>query len=439
MPKKLLKTDRAARLQKVARHRKRNNSTEFRFRIGRRLCADGETATIPARITYVGQDTGWTALGQKAKWDSIDTENFLVDNEPQKTALLRDLKTRAERLYADCRLSGRPVDVFAIWDALFADDRLIANTPNVQQLVDQWLAYDQVRKDTDEIVERTRMKNERWTNDFWAFSSKKYGVNARLSDLKPGDMQKFIAWLKQSRHLSNNVAQATASHAKVLFNYALDQEWIERNPFINFRRKMDTVERQTLTEDEIKLFCTFPLEAPALQKARDIFFFLNLTGLSYADVERLTAKNIKQEGDERYIHILRRKMLSRSNTVPATIPLSGPVLAILAKYAPDDDSGPLLTLQANAPLNRCLKQIAAMCGLDKSVSTKVARNSLATYLINQGVPLTSVSALLGHSSTTTTQKYYAKVSPKRVIDDMNNLANRLNGNGLFGIESPQDK
>ena len=434
---KFLKTDRIAWLSKVGHHRQRKASIGFTFSISRRACRDN--AMIPARITYSGQDTGWFTTGMTAKWETINTKEFLIVDDQVKTALIRDLKARAERLYADCRLTGRPIDVFAIRDALFAEDRLIAAIPNVKELVDRWLIYDQQREDAGEIVKRTKDKNKRWTNDFWGFVHHKYGPNARLINLKPNDIREFVVYLKtkprpkSDRPLSNNTAQSTALHANVLMNYAYDNEYITRNPFVNFKRKMDTVDVKTLTEEEILNFCTFPLESPALQMVRDIFFFLSLTGLSYCDLKRLTANDIQVENGVQYIYIKRRKMIGRKGTIPATIPLSTPALEILAKYTPVSSDEPLMALPANWPLNRCIKQIAAMCGLNKSISTKIARSSLATYLLNNGVPLTSVSAILGHSSTATTQKYYAKVQAKQVISDMNDLSNRLNGTGLYGL------
>lgn len=434
---KLLKTDRSVRLKKVAsvERRKRTLSPKFSFVISRRRSENGLDATVNARLSYMGRTTGPFSTGITAQWEEIDKDHFEIKGQPDKSVILADMRTRAEKLFADCRLTGRPVDVFAIRDALFAQDVLVALTPSVQQLVDNWLAYDQQRFDTNEIVQRTLWKNKRWTNDFWAFVNQKYGKYARLTDLKAADIRALVLWLKQTRNLSNNVAQATASHAKVIMNYALDNEWVERNPFVTFRRKMDDVNREMLEEDEIRLLCTFPLAVKTLEAVRDVFFFMCLTGLSYADVKRLRQKDIRTSPKgEKYIHLFRQKMLSRESRVPAIIPLTNSALDLLARYQTATEDEPLLPLQANAPFNRSLKQIAFMCGLQKSITTKVARNSLATYLINHGVPLSSVSAMLGHSSTTTTQKFYAKVSPNRVIEDMSELNNRLDGNGLFGIE-----
>ncbi|GAB4017741.1 hypothetical protein GCM10028808_50030 [Spirosoma migulaei] len=437
---KLLKTDRSLK-QKESFKRKgaERASTATPFTIGRRRIKNGIDATITGNISKQGKYTGPFSLGIIAPWDSIDLERLEVKGDVQKTALLHDFRSRVERMFADCRLAGRPIDVFAIRDALFAQDVLVANTPNVKELVDRWIAYDNERLAIGEIVQRTHWKNKRWTNDFWAFTVQKYGYQARITDFKAADIKEYVRWLKQvPRKLSNNVAQSTASHAKVLLNYALDNEWIDRNPFINFRRSMDPVDRVTLTEEEIRNFCTFPLAIPSLDSVRDVFFLMCLTGLSYSDVERLSYEHIKTEKDgAKFIHLYRRKMLSRKSRVPATIPLTAPALTILAKYEPVMTNGRLLPLQANAPFNRSLKQIAFMCGLDKSVSTKVARNSLATYLVNQNVPLQSVSAMLGHSSTLTTQVYYAKISPGKVIQDMDELNHRLNGNGLFGIPALQ--
>jgi site-specific recombinase XerD len=438
---KLLKTDRPSKvgqpLKRGPKMRKPSNANSFS--LGRRRNKNGIDATITGNILHLGKSTGPFSLGINAPWDDIDTELFEVKRDFQKSSLLIDYRSRVERMFADCRLTGRPIDVFAIRDALFAQDVLVANSPNVRELVDRWIAYDNERLAIGEIVQRTHWKNRRWTNDFWAFTVQKYGYQARLTDYKAADIKEFVRWLRQPpRELSNNVAQSTASHAKVLLNYALDNEWINRNVFVNFRRSMDPVERVTLTEEEIRNFCTFPLANTSLETVRDVFFFMCLSGLSFSDIERLGREHIKSEMDgEKFIHLFRRKMLSRKSRTPATIPLTPSALSILAKYEPSIINGRLLPLQANAPFNRSLKQIAFMCGLDKSVSTKVARNSLATYLVNNGVPLQSVSAMLGHSSTLTTQTFYTKVSPGKVISDLNDLYNRLNGNGLFGIQALQ--
>lgn len=430
---KLLKTDRSGHLNQGAKNVRRP-SNKFRFRIQAHPCADPDYATVRVFLTFAGRRSGVVSTGIKAKRDTVDVRQNRVIGDEQANATLIDLEARANRLFADCRLTGRVVDVNTIKTALFSDSHLIAPVPDVKQFIDQWLANDNARWKAGEIAERTLWKNKRWTNDFWAFVVHKFGDKAYLSALKPGDIKEFVRWLRTIRELSNNVAQATASHARTLMNYALDQELISKNPFINFRRKMDPIERETLTEEEISTFCTHPLQASPLCTVRDIFLFMCLTGLSYTDVQKLTASSIRKEGGRLYLRVYRQKMLSRSNTVPATIPLSDVAIAILTKYAPQGDDERLLPIQANAPFNRALKQIAFLCNLDKSVSTKVARNSLATYLLNQGVPLVSVSAILGHSSTLTTQHSYAKTSPKRVIDDVSHLHERLNGNGLYGIQ-----
>ena len=205
-----------------------------------------------AVITYQGKATGKSSTGITANRLDINTETGEITGQPDKTAILTDLRHRAERLFADCRVSGRVVDVNQIKNALFSADALYAQSYTVQQLVDEWIICDRQRYEVGEIAQRTLWKDIRWTNDFWAFVVGQYGKDALLSQIKPADARAFVLWLKQHRRLSNNTAQATVSHARVLMSYALDMEWLPRNPFINFRRKMDTVERVTLSEDEIR-------------------------------------------------------------------------------------------------------------------------------------------------------------------------------------------
>lgn len=350
------------------------------------------------------------------------SSNGAIEDQPHSTAKLQEWKHRAEQLAAHFLLTGVPIDMETIKAALRGDTLVEDTVTTVQELYERYAEYEKSRLETSQTAIRTYWKNLRWAKDFLAFTNDRYGAKALLDDLKPDHIKQFVFWLRKTRNLSNNTAQATASHARAMMNFAFDNEWIERNPFINFRRKMDEVTRTTLTRAEVERLGFLPLENPSLTIVRDIFFFMCLTGLPYCETKDLTVKELLVSADkERYLCVDRQKMRSRNSKLPAIIPLESAAIVILNKYWPGDMETPIFPMQANAPFNKCLKQIAFIAGLQKSISTKVARNSLATYLLNEGVPLPTISAILGHTNTLTTQKYYAKIQPETVIRNFREL------------------
>lgn len=384
----------------------------------RRAGSNKQQCVIYCTLSYGKRATKFST-GVRSAWNEFDPKTEVIACRPDLTAQLRAIKHRAEQLLANLALTERMIDLEVIKAVLRGEHLVEDVTPTIVDCIDHYINQEHQRYKAGQIVERTLWKNTRWANDFRAFVILRYGPKAQLDQLKPADIKAFSLWLQNERpapleRLCNNTAESTASHARTILNYAYDNNWVERNPFLNFRRKLDKVERETLTWDEVERFVSLELKSQSLSYARDVFSFMCLTGMNYCDVEKLTASDIQQsiKGDK-YIDHRRRK-----TDKPSFIPLGQPALLILKKYWPGDAASPLLALPRNAPLNRNIKQIAHMAGINKTVTTKVARNTLATYLLNKGVPLPSIAALLGHSSTLTTQKYYTKIYPQTVINDM---------------------
>lgn len=417
--------DNTLRKAERAKTLKKRKAAKFTCTLDRRRAGSNQQeCVIYCTLTYGKQSTKFST-GVRSMWVDYDPKTAKVDNRPDLTAQLREIKHRAEQLYSNLTLTERAVDLEVIKAVLRGEHLVVDETPTVAGCIDRYIEYEQQRYKAGEIAQRTLWKNCRWANDFRAFINYKHGEQAQLDQLKSADIKAFSLWLKTERPaplelLRNNTAESTASHARTILRFAFDNEWIDRNPFQNFRRKMDKVERVTLTWEEVEQFVSLDLQSQSLAYARDVFYFMCLTGMNYCDVEKLTAKDIMQStGGDKYINHQRRK-----TNEPAFIPLGKTALSILDKYWPGDLSKPLLKLPENAPLNRNIKQIAHMAGLDKTVTTKVARNTLGTYLLNEGVPLPSIAAILGHSSIQTTQEAYAKINPQTVINDIRAMEQR---------------
>lgn len=173
-----------------------------------------------------------------------------------------------------------------------------------------------------------------------------------------------------------------------------------------------------LTQEEIDMIYQKDFLTERLRQVRDIFIFMCYTGLSYIDVAQLTEDNIKTAFDG-YQWV----MTSRQKTnVPSNIRLLEIPLIIIERYRGKQKDGKLFPVCSNQKMNEYLKEIATLCGIDKPVTCHVARHTFGTTVtLANGVPIETVSKMLGHTDIRTTQ-IYARIVDKKLSSDMNSLA-----------------
>ncbi len=180
---------------------------------------------------------------------------------------------------------------------------------------------------------------------------------------------------------------------------------------------MKEVEREYLTQEEIQAIADKEFATSRLEQVRDIFLFCCFTGLAYSDTKKLSKDHLLIGIDgEKWIKINRTKTDTRSS-----IPLLPTAAAIIDKYSDNVKSkteNKLLPVLSNQKMNDYLKEIAGVCGINKNITFHLARHTFATTVtLTNGVPLESVSKMLGHKSVRTTQ-HYAKIVDRKVSDDM---------------------
>ena len=205
---------------------------------------------------------------------------------------------------------------------------------------------------------------------------------------------------------------------------ALANEWLQRDPFMKCKCTSKPVNRGYLTADELLLLEKKEFKIQRLQKALDIFLFCCYTGLSFSDVSALTDQNINIGIDgEKWIIIYRKKTNTRS-----PIPILPQAQAIIDKYKDDPEAnakGKLLPVNSNQRMNGYLKEIADICEINKNLTMHLARHTFATTVtLANGVPIETVSKMLGHTSIKTTQ-IYSKVVDSKISDDMKALKGKL--------------
>lgn len=265
-------------------------------------------------------------------------------------------------------------------------------------------------------------KYETTTKRLKEFIQHKYGRDdIRLNELNYEFVNGFDLFLKTTRECKPNTVARTMRRFKTIVIFARNSGYLHFDPFANFKIRMEREDRGYLTDEELKKILNKKLPSERLERVRDIFIFSCFTGLAYIDVKQLTTHNIVQENGSFWINTKRKKTDVRSNIVLLDIPMQ-----LIKKYEPLRVDEHLFPVPSNQKVNDYLKEIADLCGIDKNLTFHIARHSFATTVtLSKGVPIETVSRMLGHTNIKTTQ-IYARVTTNKIQNDMNILAGKLN-------------
>ncbi|MCF8272619.1 MAG: site-specific integrase [Flavobacteriaceae bacterium] len=231
-------------------------------------------------------------------------------------------------------------------------------------------------------------------------------------------------WLRSVRNCANNTAVKYIKNFNKIIKLCLANDWLEKNPFANYKSKVKEVERVYLTENEIQSIIEKDFKTERLSVVRDIFLFSCFTGLAYIDVKNLTKSHISFGIDgEKWIFTHRQKTESASK-IPI-LPVTQMIIEKYENHPQCNNEYKLLPILSNQKMNAYLKEIAGVCEIEKELTFHIARHTFATTVtLTNGVPIESVSKMLGHKNLRTTQ-HYAKVLYRKVSDDMKILKDKF--------------
>jgi len=230
--------------------------------------------------------------------------------------------------------------------------------------------------------------------------------------------------LIKSQPLSNNGIMKHMERFKKMTTIACKLDCLKQDPFAFFSAKFTPYDRQYLNIEELKLIEELDLKDIGLRRVRDCFVFACYTGLSYIDVKELRPEQVVTgiDGGE---WIFTKRAKSKTSV---KIPLLRKAKEVLVKYSGTGYGNKkelLLPVYANQKCNSYLKKIVAKCKIDKNISFHAARHTFATAVtLANGVPLETVSKLLGHTRLSTTQ-IYARVMEKKISEDIGVLRTKL--------------
>ena len=253
----------------------------------------------------------------------------------------------------------------------------------------------------------------------------KYNVSdISINKIDYAFVTEFEFYLRSVKKCNNNTAVKYVRNFRKIIKICLDNDWLDKNPCSRYEGKMKEVERDFLTEEELSRIYNKRFSSERLTLVKDIFIFSCYTGLAYVDVKGLKRDHIGIGIDgEKWIFKNRQKTDTKSK-----IPVLPIAAEIIKKYENhprclnDDTILPILT---NQKMNGYLKEVGDLCEVSKEITFHMARHTFATSVtLTNGVPIETVSKMLGHKNIKTTQ-HYAKILDKKVSEDMKILRDKF--------------
>ncbi|WP_034671739.1 site-specific integrase [Epilithonimonas caeni] len=370
-------------------------------------------STIYLRITIFGKRTE-ISTGQKIPTSQWNIKSGKITgntpNAKNLNALLEGIRSKVFECYTSLFNNGKEITCESLRNKyLKIDERKITlmnvfedHNSRMKELIGK-----EFSKGTWERYETSL----RHTRSFlkWKFNISDIDV----CNINPAFIADYEFYLRTVRDCSNNTAVKYIKNFQKIINICLNNEWISKSPFIRYKSKIENVDVRFLTDLQLKNIQSKGFVSERLRIVRDIFVFCCYTGLAYVDVKNLTKGKVSIGIDgELWIKIKRTK-----TNIEASIPLLPEAKEILKRYEDHPrciNENTALPVMSNQKMNEYLKEIGAICDVDFDITFHTARHTFATTItLNNGVPLETVSKMLGHTNIRMTQ-HYAKIQDKKL-------------------------
>lgn len=376
-----------------------------------RITVNGERTEIATKRSI--PHSKWIPGQQKYKGTTEDARQF--------NAYLESMRNQVYTIYRKLSAADNLVTPTAIKNELLG---VRNNSITLRGLFDYYMTN---KRRLQDVQFRLGTIKRYETTEKHVFDYLKHSKNLNdiaLSEINHRFVTEFDHYLRITRQNNNNTATKYIQNFKSIILTAIRNEWMIKDPFVNYQFRLQEVERHALNMEEVDHLYDHNFVIERIANVRDVFVFCCYTGLAYADVFNLSRDNVVTGIDgQSWIETHRKKTDSRTR-----LPILPRAMEIIKKYlnhpkcVADNKLLPVLT---NQKMNAYLKEIADICGIRKNLTTHLARHTFATTItLGNGVPMETVSKMLGHSSISTTQ-IYSKVLDNKISDDMGALKLRI--------------
>lgn len=354
------------------------------------------------------------------RWDKTKQQVKGKDEEAQSlNNCLKSIKAKLYQKEAELLDKGFIITAELLRDAYFDKVEILKEKSLLEVLTDH-------NKERKAMVGKTLAPATYWVFEYTArllteYIKQKYQrEDLYLRELNISFIQGFHAFLLSEKKMAQNSATKHLKFLKQIVNLAVANSYMTFNPFLPYKIEREPVEIDFLDEEELRKIINFDTPLPRLERAKDMFLFGCFTGLSYIDIKTLTPEHFEKDGVGR-IWIKKRRV---KTGVLSRIPLLPIAKLILDKYKGGDK---LLPIQDPADVNKYLKDIAILCGINKRITFHTSRHTFAsTVTLANNISLEVVSKMLGHTNTRMTT-HYAKLIDKCIGEQMDKLMDTFTG------------
>ncbi len=377
---------------------------------------------IEVMITVNGERNSFSTGKQIAieKWDKTKQQVKGKDQETQNlNNYLKAIKAKLYQKEAELLERGFIITAQILYDAYF---------DKVESLKERSLfeVFEEHNQEQEKLVGNGVSKATHWVSVYTIrllreFVQQKYKrEDLYLRELNLNFIQSFHSFLRIDKGMAQNSSTKHLKLLKKIINLSVANSYMAFNPFSTYKVEREPVDIDFLDEEELRKIINFDTPLPRLERAKDMFLFGCFTGLSYIDIKTLTPEHFEKDNTGR-IWIKKRRV---KTGVLSRIPLLPIAKLILDKYKGGEK---LLPIQDPADINKYLKDIAILCGINKRICFHTSRHTFAsTVTLANNISLEVVSKMLGHTNTRMTA-HYAKLIDKCIGEQMDKLMDTFTG------------
>ena len=373
------------------------------------------------RITINGQQVALNVRRRIQAFDWDQKRGLPLVRDPYTRDLDLYLETMRNKAYqAFTELNQEYDDVTA---AMVRDYIQGVNGTSSKTIMEIWEQHNsELKKNIGKSCSYTLwQKHNTAKNHFVSFLSDHYRVvDVPVKQVRYEMIRAYKEYLTGEKDLGYNTTMKFLQFTKKITLRAIRAGWLKTDPFDGMKLTLKETDRPYLTEDELNRIEGKSFRIKRLELVKDLFLFACYTGLAYSDVKKLHKAEIEKAPNGMWwIRTRRQKTKERSQ-----IPILAPAMSIIKKYTDLNklsSEDKILPVLSNQKLNSYLKEVADFVQIDKKLTFHVARHTFATTVtLSNGVPIETVSRMLGHTNLKTTQ-HYARIVDEKVAQDMFNL------------------
>lgn len=390
-----------------------------------RVRKDG-TTSIEVVLTVNGERCAFST-GKKVKscnWDKNKQQVKGKDEEAQSlNNYLKAIKAKLYQKEAELLERGFIITADLLRDAYF---------DKVESIKERSLfeVFEEHNQEQEKLIGNGVSKATYWVSVYTIrllreFVQQKYKrEDLYLRELNLNFIQSFHSFLRIDKDMAQNSSTKHLKLLKKIINLSVANSYMAFNPFSTYKVEREPVDIDFLDEEELRKIINFDTPLPRLERAKDMFLFGCFTGLSYIDIKTLTPEHFEKDSVGR-IWIKKRRV---KTGVLSRIPLLPIAKLILNKYKGGEK---LLPIQDPADINKYLKDIAILCGINKRICFHTSRHTFAsTVTLANNISLEVVSKMLGHTNTRMTA-HYAKLIDKCIGEQMDKLMDTFTGDSDY--------